>query len=131
MSDETTTRTRAKRGTVQHGLRAMALLCIPVPKDDLRKALEIEEAFIAATNTGDMSKLLALPGLRIARTERRHTFGPLPKLGDTDGSDAGQDGQTDIEDAIGGGQGDGEGEADEGETGHEAPVSGGRRRRAA
>lgn len=124
--------TRAKRGSLQYGLMAQCFICVPVAKNDLRAQLAAEEAFLEATSTGDMSKVLALPGLRLARTQRPHRFGSLPKVGDTAGKGEDDGEQTDIEDAIGEGQEAAEDvEATEAEGEGDTPATGRRSRRAA
>lgn len=103
---------RAARGTVQHGLLAQCVLCVPVDKKDLKAQLAVEEAFVEATSTGDLSRVLTLPGVRLARTDRPHRFGPLPKTtgpetADNDaGTAPGETAEEDAEEAQ-----DGEGEA--------------------
>lgn len=103
--------TRSPRGTVQYGLMAQCVIAIPVDKTDLKAQLQIEEAFLKATNGGDAKALLDLPGARISRTERKHRFGALPKVGETAGKT--DPDQADIEDVTGK-------EADEGGEAEEA-----------
>lgn len=124
------------------GFQANVSIFIPVDKNSLKSQAETSTALAKAEHEGDLSGVLALPGVRLVAI-RNARYAPLASDPAAAAEEAGKEegGQTDLEDAIRASEGEGEGEgADpskfnpDDEAAHDAAIEaqhgGGRRRRA-
>jgi hypothetical protein len=98
----TDTKTRAARVARTYGMVLDARLFVPVDKKDLNAQVRVSQTVAEALETGNVSAVMALPGARVLSTNGRYDAVRLdaaPSV-EVEPAPAGDDAQTDIEDAI-------------------------------